>query len=265
MQMSCNVFYCDKIRMSVENRVVNVAFHHPFTCIISGPTKSGKTTFIKQLLTAPAKSGLIDTVFSHISIYIGTRIQDNKVFQEMQKHFDPKRFRIVEVCQLYGGDKKVLEENFAYDFIEEMKELGSNGCVVFDDLMHELSSANVLGDLFSKNSSHLGLSVLYTTQNIFNESKKNRTEHRTVYLNSQYLVLFDTPLDSSVFSTLARRLAGGNSKKYRSIVSLMHEVAYKYRYIVVSGNIERERDVMFTSDIFQIDPIPHQRVFMPIS
>lgn len=245
-----------------SKKVVNAAFQHPFTCVVSGPTKTGKTTFVKDLLTAPRELGLISTSFSHISIYIGTRLSDNPIFAEMSKMFSPDMFRIVEVGDLYGGDKKQFDEKFAQQFEEEMKTLGSNGCVVFDDMMMELDGANLLSSLFSKHSSHLGLSVFYLTQNVLHESKR-RSEHRTVYINSQYLVLFKTALDSQIFSTLAKRLSAGTKKKYSSLMRMFQSVTEKYRYIIVSGNIDRDPSVVFTSDIFNVNPFPHQRVFTP--
>jgi KaiC/GvpD/RAD55 family RecA-like ATPase len=246
-----------------EFPIVNASFHHPFTCIVSGPSGSGKTTFVKNLLLFPPHHGLVDTVFSHISIFIGTDLEDSKLFQEVQTKFSQDVVRIVEVKKLYGGDSQLFAARFAEDFVSEMKQLGPNGCVVFDDLMHELSTANVLADLFSKHSAHLDISVLHMTQNIFNESKK-RSEHRTVYMNSHHLVLFKPHLDSSVFATLAKRFSGGNTKLYRSILLMMDEVTDEHRYIIVSGNIERDRRIKFTSDIFnKIGIFPYQRVYTP--
>lgn len=246
---------------SSSDQLMNASFQHPFTCIVSGPSGSGKTTFVKNLLTAPAHLNLIDTKFAHISVYIGTRLSDNPIFVELLEKFGPKVLRVVEVKQLYGGSDKKLEENFANDFVSEMIQLGPNGCVIFDDLMNELSNANILADLFSKHSSHLGLSVLHLTQNIFHSGKK-QTEHRTVYINSHHLVLFKLSLDSTVFSTLAKRLSGGNTKKFRAILSLMDEATDRFRYIVISANFKRDSRARFTSDIFNTNPFPFQRVFI---
>mgnify|MGYP001827290559 CR=1 FL=1 len=239
-------------------KAVNGAFQHPFTCIVSGPSGSGKTTFVANLLTSRT---LVDTTFTHISIYIGTRLRDNPIFEKLLHTFGSSVMRVVEVNTVYSEQKK-LQETFASDFVRDMLQLGPNGCVIFDDLMQELSSANILADLFSKHSSHLGISVLHLTQNIFHSGKK-QTEHRTVYINSHHLVLFKLPLDSTVFSNLAKRLSGGDRKQYKSILKLMHDVTDRFRYIIVSGNLKRNNLIRYTSDIFNTEPFPYQRVFIP--
>jgi septin family protein len=254
----------EKLNFHEQHAVVNASFQHPFTCIVCGPSGSGKTTFVKNLLTAPEHLNLLDTKFAHISVYIGTRLNDNPIFVELLEKFGPKVLRVVEFGGLYEGNEKKLQENFAKDFVSEMIQLGPNGCVIFDDLMQELSNANILADLFSKHSSHLGLSVLHLTQNIFHSGKK-QTEHRTVYINSHHLVLFKNSLDSTVFSTLAKRLSGGSTKKYRSTLALMEYATDKHRYIVVNANLKRDNRAKFTSDIFNTHPFPFQRVFIPES
>lgn len=243
-----------------KQAIVNATFQHPFTCIVSGPSGSGKTTFVANLLTSPA---LLDTTFGHISVYIGTRLKDNPIFEKLLHTFGSSIMRVVEVNTVYDEQKK-FQETFASDFVRDMVQLGPNGCVIFDDLMQELSSANILADLFSKHSSHLGISVFHLTQNIFHSGKK-QTEHRTVYINSHHLVLFKLSLDSTVFSTLAKRLSGGDRKQYRSILKIMHDATEKFRYIVVSGGLKRDNRVRYTSDIFNTEPFPFQRVFNPVA
>lgn len=235
----------------------DASFHHPFTCIVAGPSGSGKTTFVGELLLN--KNGIINLPqFSHITVYIGTRLEDNTILQQLQAAL-PSTV-IVECGELFDGNSKEFDNKFADSFVASAKERGPGGCVVFDDLMQELSRANILTDLFSKHSSHLDLSVIHITQNLFFRGKQPQ-EHRTLYTNTHHLVLFKLPLDNTVFSTIAKRLSPVGSKKYRATLHMMEEVAENYRYIVINGGFNRPKTVKFTSDIFCSDPVVLQRCF----
>lgn len=56
--------------------------------------------------------------------------------------------------------------------------------VIIDDLMNETNSDVV--DLFTKGSHHFNVSVMYVTQNIFNQGRGRRT----ISLNAHYIVVF---------------------------------------------------------------------------
>jgi hypothetical protein len=236
--------------------VVNASFVHPFTCVVSGPSGSGKTTFVDKLLRS--RHGLIDTKFKYITIYLGTSAEENPIFLEFQKD-NPDIVSIVEISKLYNGNKKEFEAKFAEDFLHATKEQGPGGCVIFDDLMQQLANANIISDLFSKHSSHLGISVFHITQNIFFKGKQPQ-EHRTLYNNTHHLVLFRQSLDQTVFRIVAGRLGLGG-KKTAKILDMMNEVAKEGRYIVLSGAFKRDPEIRFTSDIFNENPFPFQRCF----
>lgn len=241
-----------------EYSVVDASFQHPFTCIISGPSGCGKTTFVKDLIL-DRKALISGEDIRYFLIYIGTTLDENPIFKFIQQTL-PDLVTIVQVRDLYDGSQKAFEEKFAEDFENVLRNLGSNGCVIFDDLMLPLSRANVLTNLFSKQSSHQRLSVIHITQNLFLRGKQQQ-EHRTVYTSCHHLVLFKQPMDATIFQIVAKRVHG--SIKYSTIYGLLTYVANKYRYVIVSGNIQRDERVKYTSDIFQADPVRFQRAFIP--
>jgi len=65
------------------------------------------------------------------------------------------------------------------------------GLVVIDDLMNETNRS--VTDPFTKGSHHINISVIYIVQNLINKGK----EHRTISLDSHYIVVFESPRDSS--------------------------------------------------------------------
>ena len=245
--------------MEEEYPIVNASFIHPFTCIVSGPSGCGKTTFVKELILN--RDRLIDGELQYIIIYIGTSIDENPIFKHLQQT-EPSLIKIIEIKRLYDNNKALFEQNFAKDFLEVVSEMGPHGCVIFDDMMIQLSRANLLSDLFSKISSHQKISVIHITQNLFLKGKQAQ-EHRTAFTSNHHLVQFKQPMDSSVFSILAKRVH--SSAKYADVYQLLMQVADHYRYVIISGGLKRDLSIKYTSDIFSTQPVPFQRVFTPIS
>lgn len=243
----------------MTENVVDASFQHPFTCLVAGPSGSGKTTFVKNLLL----STLVEPAFKHITIYIGTKKSENKIFMEMEQNFNSSLFELIEINELYGGEKIEFEKNFATDFVRGMGDKGPGGCVIFDDLMTEISQAKLLSNLFSRHSAHMNLSVIHITQNMFYKGKDPQ-EHRTLYTNSHFIVLFPFTLDGTIFSIVCKRLtAGCGPQKYRQTMALLNYAVETYRYVVISGLYGRDSRLKFTTDLFNTEPVPFQRVLIP--
>ena len=63
--------------------------------------------------------------------------------------------------------------------------------IVLDDLMAQSGKDKRIADVFTKESHHRNLSVIYIVQNIFHQRK----EMRNISLNAHYIVLFKSPRD----------------------------------------------------------------------
>src|SRR6185436_8174369 len=108
----------------------------PFTCVISGPTGSGKSVFVQRL------------------------IQHNRTI------ISPPPERIL-YC--YGSYQEAFSKIQGVEFKEGLPsnefEGSQHSLVIIDDLMHETNV--VVSKLFTKGSHHTNTSVVYITQNIF--------------------------------------------------------------------------------------------------
>jgi hypothetical protein len=67
-----------------------------------------------------------------------------------------------------------------------------------------------IADLFTKESHHRNLSIIYIVQNIFHQSK----EMRNISLNAHYIVLFKSPRDKQQISMLARKINPGRVQEF---------------------------------------------------
>ena len=153
---------------------------HSFTCLISGPTGSGKSSMVCEL------------------------IQQNAI--------EPKPDRIVwlyvEDQPLYKTMKNVEFIQGIPDDLEEMFQANRNNLLILDDLMTQAHSDPRLTRLFSVGSHHRSLSIIFIIHNLFHQGK----EMRNLSLNSHYIILFKNPRDSLQIATLARQMYPNKSK-----------------------------------------------------
>ena len=154
-------------------------FRHPFTCMVAGPTQSGKTYFTMKLL---------ENLSSMVTPL-------------------PKR-----VIWCYGQYHDGL--NSLPDFVEiseglsALEEEGDGALVILDDLMYEAGEAKEVANLFTRGSHHRNMSVIMIVQNIFHQGKVMRS----ISLNTHYMVLFKNPRDVGQIKYLASQLFPGKIK-----------------------------------------------------
>ena len=151
-----------------ERESVRVSFIHvrlpkvqaPFTCIVAGPTGSGKTTFCFRLLRN------LDTLCTEWLFRGGI------IWCYSEEMAVPRR-------QL---DKLGLNITYQEGLPEKYgNALGEPSLIILDDLLNQVYSRDVC-DLFTKGSHHRNISVLLLTQNLFHQG----TNCRDMTLNIWY-------------------------------------------------------------------------------
>ena len=191
-------------------------FKHSFTCLISGPTQSGKTVFVQTLLQ---NRHLFDTEFD-------------------------------EVLWHYGVWQSAYDKMAGVRFVEGLPRIedfdGKPKLVIIDDLMHE--SNDDVGKIFTKYSHHKNISVIYITQNLFHRNKNSRD----LTLNSHYIVVFKNPRDKLQFRYLARQIMPGQEKfaqdSYEDATSKPHG------YLLIDLKQQTEEHLRLVTDIFDEYP-----------
>jgi hypothetical protein len=152
-------------------------FKHPFTCLLSGPTSSGKTVFVMKLIKDQVS--LISPPVKKV-IYCYSQWQD--VFNEMSTDFG--------VTFVQGLPS------------EEMLREPIPKLLLVDDLMSEIGLETET--IFTRLSHHTSTSVILIVQNIF---QKNL---RTISLNSHYIILMKNPRDRTQINNLGKQMYPGN-------------------------------------------------------
>ena len=143
------------------------------------------------------------------------------------------------------------------NMLKEQSDKKLKGCLILDDLMEELSECSVLTKLFTKFSTHYGVSIINIIQNLFHQGM-GKSDHISVHRNTRVLVIFNKPMDNSILTTVSKRLKPLGSAL---LIRMLNNIVEKYRYVIIHANMNRPSELKFTSDIFNTDPVPHQRVF----
>ena len=162
-----------------EETVVDTQMHHPFRCLVAGPSQSGKSTFVCNLLLQ--QSDIIDIHFDYVTIVLGTDANKNEILSSLKDELRPG---VVEIIELLYKTAELMKENFSSKFEHFVKNKANRKKkdVLFLMTSCQSSQCGLLLDLFSKYSSHYDLTTIHITQNIFFKAGgKHGSDHVTIY------------------------------------------------------------------------------------
>ena len=191
--------------MEFENGLClyNACLQVPFSMIVAGPSNSGKTTFVYDILNNCDR--VIEKKIDYVLWFYGQTVPSSKFSFDLDIKF------------IHG-----LPVSF-----EEYIKPGSNGLIVFDDLMKECANNSMIGEFFTQRCHHENLNVIYLSQNLFSDGK----ERRTLSKNATYLVVFNTPLDQTISMSLGRKLLPKDIKTFHEIFSDATKTPHSYLFI----------------------------------
>lgn len=172
----------------------------PFTCIVAGPTSSGKSHIVFRLLKHRAQ--MINTTLKEV-IYC---------LPPGQK---------IETPEFIRRDRGIKFHSGIPDFAKITD--GEPRLVVLDDLMSNVNTEVM--DLFTRGSHHKNISVLFLVQNIFFGGSKL---FRTISLNAHYIILTKNPRDKNQISMLAVQLSPENSTALKNAFHDATKNAYTF-------------------------------------
>jgi hypothetical protein len=182
---------------------IDAAIRVPCNILISGPSQSGKTTFVKSLLLN--RNLMFSSPFTKMTWCYG---EYQPVYEELQ--------RVIPGLTFVEGLPKDLHESF---------QPSECNLVVLDDLMDQCN--NQVTQLFTRGSHHRNLTVIFLVQNLFFKSK----ECRTISLNTHYMVLFKNPRDMSQVHHLAHQMYPGKSKFLKEVYEECTRAPHGYLFV----------------------------------
>ena len=185
--------------------------------IVAGPSKSGKTVFVKKVLKN--LSEMCAPVPEVIYWCYG----------EYQAAYD----ELAPFVHLHQGipNLELFKQN------KSQPQL----CIL-DDLMGELKNNESLTTLFTKGSHHWNLSIVHIVQNLYFEGL------RSARINSQYLVLMKNPSDQSQVATLARQMF---PKRHHFLLEAYQDATlHPHGYLYIDLHQSTDEDLRVRTNIF---------------
>ena len=221
----------------MNNRLWNehdLKFKHPFTCIISGPTGSGKSNFCIRFL-------------QHLdSLCTETKFAGGILWCYGERSAIPSR----ELTSL--GSRVRYHEGVPKVFGSATGALPS--LLILDDLLTEAYSREVC-DLFTKGSHHRNVSVILITQNLFHQGK----HCRDISLNAKYLVLLKNVRDKNQFFHLARQVHPDHPDSlYKAYVNATER---PYGYFILDFAQDTDKRLRFRTNVF---PTERLTIYAPV-
>lgn len=193
-------------------------FYTPSTIIISGPSSSGKTTFLKKLIK-------------------------NRVTM-----FKDSFTRIV-YC--YGAWQPIFNDMYDVEFIsgipEDIENINSEHpeshlLLILDDLMDVVVKHDGVQTLFSRGSHHNNVTLIYVNQNFYFQGPKSRT----ISLNAQYLLIFKNKRDKRQITQLGSQMGLNNVLKF----AINDVWKTKYSYLLIDLSPHNDSEIIIKTHIF---------------
>ena len=154
-----------------------VVFRHPFTCLCIGPTMSGKTKYICDII----------------------KHKDSVIVPNVKRViYSYKKYQLI--FDTIPNVEFVQGLNFELD--RSIPTL-----LIIDDQMGDCSTR--LTDLFAVGAHHDNCSIIFVSQVLFFQDKA----YRAACQNAMYMILFRSPRCKSQIGHLARQMFTGNKAK----------------------------------------------------
>ena len=171
---------------------VDTRLKHPFTMLVAGPSQSGKSCLVREMIA--------------------------------HEFIDPKPEKVVwcySQWQPMYDEMKNLVDQFVegLDYHQHVDGITPT-LLVIDDLQDEASADTTVANLFKRGSHHKNISVIYIVQNLFFQGKKCRD----ISTNAHYVVMFNNPADRMQVNRFAQRIGNFDfvMQTYRDVCSKPH-------------------------------------------
>ena len=160
-------------------RMTVLPFSSSTTIIISGPTGSGKTTFMFRLIDNKAEM---------------FKVQPENIYY-FYSIWQP-------LFETFAGENIHFIQGLPNEKIIQSISNNEHNLIILDDMQINAMNDPYIANLFSRESHHRNLSVILMLQNLFHQGKYGRD----ISLNTHYFILFKNMRDSNQIKVLGNQL-----------------------------------------------------------
>lgn len=188
-------------------------------CCVSGPSQSGKTEFVLQLL--------------------------NQRYELFRKPLN----KILWCYGIHDGNLLNRLHSKGYNTLRGLpkeSDIEPHSICVLDDLLTESESSKDVTNMCTRAAHHKPCFVIFISQNLFPGGKDSRTRS----LNTHYFVIFKNPRDKLQFETFARQISLTRS---RDIIKIYEDATQQpHGYLFIDFTQECPEDKRYRTKIFDL-------------
>ena len=203
-------------------------FKHPFSMLLTGARRTGKTYFIKTLLREATNfiTPQIDKVFWFAPS------RQNDLFEEMKTY-------------TIGDSITFVKDLPNEDLIEFVHEKAGDGrkLLIFDDLMEEASRRKDVKNLFTRGR-HEDVSVIFLSQNTFHQGGHFRDF-------GGYFIIFKNVRDGSTIKHLASQM---NARDFLPL-AYKHATQDAYSHLLLDMRSDTDERLRVRAKVFDEYPM----------
>jgi len=188
------------------------------TMCVVGPSHSGKTTFVLNLLEN--RQELFDCIPQRVIWCYG--IYQHQLNNELQQKGYLPHAGIINVSDIQAND-----------------------IVILDDLLNESKNSEDVTAMFTRAAHHKPSFIIFIMQNLFPSGKEARIRS----LNTHYYCIFKNPRDKSQIEFLARQISPRRSKAILQVFEAATEKAHSYLFIDFTQECPDE--LRYRSNLFE--------------
>jgi energy-coupling factor transporter ATP-binding protein EcfA2 len=209
--------------MNLKVNARDLKLKHPFTCLVAGPTGSGKTVLVRNII------------------------------QDWKNCINGLDTKILTVLWCHGASQYVHsiplpKVRFIYiNGLPTSDDFEGVNLLVIDDLMTEMENNKQVLNLYTKGSHHNNISVFLITQNLYHKGSINRG----INLNSHYTIVFRNPRDQSQILPLARQVSRKNPKLF--IDAYEKATSVPHGYLMIDAKQDTPEEVKFRTRITTLE------------
>lgn len=220
-------------KRSLKMTTLNGCFCFPFNLQVNGPSQSGKTYFICNLIDNLDR--LVDKKIDYIVWFYG---QSTALHSELKDKYN----------------KLLLVEGIPKDSFDQFLQFNKNGLFIIDDLFQALDESKLITNLVCNVSHHESVATCIVSHNMFSKG----AERINLTRNLHYMVIMKNKLDMSSVNVLGAKLMPRKASVFLDIFNRATEQTFSY--LLIDGHPCSPTALKFRTDIFG----KTQRIFLPI-
>ena len=228
--------------MAAVHTTFDPRLQHPFSMVVSGPSNSGKTYFVKTVIEN------MDRLFSE-------KIENIVYVYSCWQPIYDDLLKIRNIHFVEGIPKSLCDD--------AILPVHTRNLLIIDDLMNDACNNIEVQYVFTKYVHHRNLSCMYLVQNLFMQGKTSRT----ISLNTNYMVLFKNPRDKYQIMLIAKQMFPCKTKYFLEAFNDATDMPYGYLLVDFKAmtpdnmrlrtDILSDRHVVYTQRAKVISPKDH--------